>query len=249
MVVISTRHNLHAQIAMEAAKTGKAVFVEKPMALSEKELQELIRTLEKTKVPFTVGFNRRFSPCAGKIKEIIKNRVNPMIINYRMNAGFIPKEHWVHLEEGGGRNIGEACHIYDLFNFFTESEIESVSAFSINPKTEQYCNNDNFNASIKYKDGSVCNLIYTALGTKKVSKEQMDIYVDGKIICLDDYKKIEIYGMKTNKTKTNISQKGHYEELMEFAKSIKESNGYHIPLWQLIQVSEVSFKVEEMLCT
>ncbi len=247
MVVISTRHNLHAQIAMEAAKTDKAVFVEKPMALNQEELKKLCQILEETKVPFMVGFNRRFSSYAGKIKEIIKNRVNPMIINYRMNAGYIPKEHWVHLEEGGGRNIGEACHIYDLFNFFTESEVKEVSAFSINSKTEQYCNNDNFNASIKYKDGSVCNLIYTALGTKKISKEQMDIYVDGKIICLDDYKKIEIYGMKTNKTKTNISQKGHYEELMEFAKSIKESNGYPIPLWQLIQATEISFEVEEKI--
>jgi len=171
-----------------------------------------------------------------------------MIINYRMNAGFIPQGHWVHTEEGGGRNIGEACHIYDLFNFFTESEVESISTFAIEPKTEQYAKNDNFVASIKYKDGSICDLTYTALGAGEFSKEQMEIYVDGKIIRLDDYKKLEIFGgTKSYELKTKNQDKGHYEELIEFAKSIREGNGYPIPLWQLIQATEISFDVEEKL--
>lgn len=248
MVIITTRHNLHSKIAIEAAKAGKFVFVEKPMATNIKELKELVNILEGTKVPFTVGFNRRFSPFAKRIKEIVENRVNPMIINYRMNAGFIPKEHWVHSEEGGGRNIGEACHIYDLFNFFTESEVESISAFAVDPKTEQYLRNDNFIATIKYKDGSVCNLIYTALGSKEISKEQMEIYVDGKIIYLNDYKELKIFGgAKNHELRTNSQNKGHYEELVEFTRSIKEGNGYPIPLWQLIQATEISFTVEEKL--
>ncbi len=247
MVCISTRHDLHAQIAINAAKAGKAVFVEKPMAMNKEEMERLVEVLEQTKIPFMVGFNRRFSPYAKKIKEIVDNRINPMIINYRMNAGFISKEHWVQTKEGGGRNIGEACHIYDLFNFFTESEVKSISAFSINPKTEQYLKNDNFVATIKYKDGSVCNLIYTALGTKEVPKEQMEMYIDGKIIQLNDYKKLEIFGMKEKGIKTKSQQKGHYEELYEFAKSIKEKDGYPIPLWQLIQATEISFEVEKKI--
>jgi len=164
-----------------------------------------------------------------------------------MNAGFIPKKHWVHTDEGGGRNIGEACHIYDLFNFFTESDVETISASSINPKTEQYNKNDNFVATIKYKDGSLCNLTYTALGTGEVSKEQMEIYVDEKIIRLDDYKKLEIFGVKIKGLENKIQKKGQYEELIEFAKSIKEGIGYPIPLWQLIQATEVSFEVEEKI--
>jgi len=247
MAIITTRHNLHAQISIEAAKAGKAVFVEKPMALNSEELSKLVSVLEETKVPFMIGFNRRFSPCVKKIKGIITNRQNPMIVNYQINAGFIPKNHWVHTEEGGGRNIGEACHIYDLFNFLTESEVESVSAASISPKTENYARNDNFIATIKYKDGSVCNLIYTALGNKKVSKEQMDIYVDGKIICLNDYKNLEIFGTRVEKIETKIQNKGHYEEMIEFAKSIKENDGYPIPLWQLVQATEISFEVERNL--
>lgn len=247
MVIIATRHNLHARMAIEAARAGKAVFSEKPMALNIKELRELNRVLEETKIPFTVGFNRRFSPYAQRIKEIVKHRLNPMIINYQMNAGFIPREHWTHTEEGGGRNIGEACHIYDLFNFLTESEVDSVSAFSIDPKGERYARNDNFVAAIKYKDGSVCNLIYTALGTSEVPKEQMEIYVDGKITHLDDYRKLEIFGTKMKGMETKVQEKGHYVELFEFARNIKEGNGYTIPLWQLIQATEISFRVEENL--
>ena len=247
MVLITTRHNLHAQMAIEAAQAGKAIFLEKPMALNLEELNGLEKVLNETKVPFMVGFNRRFSPFAQKIKELIKNRLNPMIIGYQMNAGFIPKEHWVHSEEGGGRNIGEACHIYDLFNFFTESEVESIAAFAIDPKTEQYSRNDNFIATIKYNDGSVCNLAYTALGTKEVSKEQMEIYVDGRIFRLDDYKKLEAFGANIKPSKIKAIQKGQYEEMVEFARCITGGNSYLIPLWQLIQATEISFEVERHL--
>jgi predicted dehydrogenase len=170
-----------------------------------------------------------------------------MIIDYRMNAGFISKDHWVQGEEGGGRNIGEACHIYDLFNYFTDSEVESISAHSIDPANEQYLRNDNFVAAIKYKDGSVCNLIYTALGSKDVSKEQMEIYVDGKIIQMDDYKRLRIYGISSKGLETKISEKGQFEEMKGFAQSIKDGDGYPIPLWQMVQATEISFEVEDLL--
>lgn len=247
LVMIATRHNLHAPMAIAAARAGKAVFVEKPMALRQEELDELVRVLEETKVPFLVGFNRRFSPHARRIKELTDKRLNPLIINYRMNAGFIPKDHWIQAGEGGGRNIGEACHIYDLFNYFTESKVESVTASSIVPKTEQYLRNDNFIATIKYKDGSVCSLIYTSFGTKDVSKEQMDVYVDGKIIQLDDYKKTTMHGMKVKGLETAIVEKGQLEELREFGESIKNGDGYPIPLWQMVQATEISFEVEEQI--
>jgi len=248
MIIISTRHNLHVQIAIEAAKAGKAIFLEKPMALDKEELTDLVAVLEKTKVPFMVGFNRRFSPFILIIKEVIKNRINPMIINYKMNAGFIPKEHWVHTEEGGGRNIGEACHIYDLFNYLTESKFNSVNSSSINPRTEQISSNDNFIATIKYKDGSVCNLIYTSMGSMEVSKEKMEIYFDNKIICLNDYKELNFFGLNKNGTRRSISDKGHYNELKFFGEGIINNNtSYIIPLWQLIQATEISFKVEEQI--
>ena len=108
MVLICTRHNLHANLAIEAARAGKAIFLEKPMALNQEELDKLVAVLKETKVPFMVGFNRRFSPAAVRVKAFIQNRQNPIIVNYRVNAGHIPPDHWIHGEEGGGRIIGEA---------------------------------------------------------------------------------------------------------------------------------------------
>ncbi|MBA7583077.1 Inositol 2-dehydrogenase/D-chiro-inositol 3-dehydrogenase [subsurface metagenome] len=248
LVLISTRHNLHAKIAVDALKAGKAVFVEKPMALNDNELLELKEIIEKTKIPYMVGFNRRFSPYSAKIKEIIKNRTNPLIINYRMNAGYIPKEHWVHNEEGGGRNIGEACHIYDLFSFFTGSEFYSISAHSITPLSEQYLINDNFSATIKYKNGSVCNLTYTSMGSRVAPKEQMDVYFDGKNLYLNDFKELYLYDTRIKLLDKGIQDKGHLNELKSFGEYLKgNSKAQVIPLWQLIQATEISFEVEKQI--
>ena len=247
MVMITLPHNLHAKTAIETARAGKAIFCEKPMALNIKELQEIVDALKKTKMPYLVGFNRRFSPFAKKIKKIIQNRENPMIINYQMNAGYLSKEHWTQTEIGGGRNVGEACHLYDLFTYFTESEIEKISAISINPKIEKYSKNDNFTAVLKFKDGSICNLTYTALGTKNYPKEQMKIYFDGQMIFLNDYKEMKIYGAKEKGLKLKRQDKGHLTEMKEFAQAIKNGTGYPIPLWQLIQATKISFEVEKQI--
>jgi predicted dehydrogenase/threonine dehydrogenase-like Zn-dependent dehydrogenase len=263
---IFTRHNLHAELASEAINAGKHVFVEKPMALNKRQLLALSSALTGKEIPedvksiasflrttsyelktnFMVGFNRRFSPVIQRAKELTLSRINPLMINYRMNAGYIPLTHWVHGEEGGGRNIGEACHIYDLFNFFTESEVESIEGKSITPHTEQYVRNDNFTATIKYRDGSVCNLIYTALGAKEYPKEEMEIYFDGKIIRLSDYKKLDIFGGRYKGMEMKTAEKGHMEELKAFAEAIKDKREA-IPLWQQVQATEISFEVEKLL--
>jgi len=246
-VIISTRHNLHAKMATEALKKGKAVFLEKPMALNKKELSELVKVIEETQKPFMVGFNRRFSRYAVEVKKHISNRINPMIINYQVNAGYLPLDHWVYTEEGGGRIIGEACHIFDLFNYFTETEVESISLDRITPQTEQFSTEDNAVITLKYKDGSVCTLTYTALGNNQYPKEFCQIYFDGKVIVIDDYKKLAGYGVKVKSIHSTESDKGQYEELIEFEKYLKGENKSPIPLWQLTQATEISFKVERML--
>jgi len=242
-VIIATRHNLHAKIAIEALRAGKAVFLEKPMALNQEELDALVKTIEETKLPFMVGFNRRFSPYAQEIKKHVSKRINPMIINYRMNAGYIPLDHWVHSEEGGGRIIGEACHIFDLFNYFTDSEVESVSVDRIKPKTNQYSSEDNAVMTLKYKDGSVCSLSYTSLGNNEYPKEYCEVYFDGKIIVMDDYRKLIGYGVHLQSVNSPEQKKGQYEELEEFYKYLKGERGQPIPLWQLVQATEISFEI------
>ena len=171
-----------------------------------------------------------------------------MIINYRVNAGFLPRENWVHNEEGGGRNIGEACHIYDLFNYFTNSKTNFISAVSIDPATQQYGYDDNFVATIKYEDGSICNLIYTSLGTEYAPKEQMEIYFDNKVIFLNDYKELNFIGVRGKNIKSSVQNKGLYEELLKFGSNLKnKSTDQVIPVWQLIQATEISFEVERQL--
>lgn len=240
MVIICTRHNLHAQMIVRAMKAGKAVFVEKPMAITEEETELVIKTAKETGVPFLVGFNRRFSKYAQEAKKVVVNRKNPMIINYVMNAGYIPLDHWTQTEEGGGRIIGEGCHIFDLFNFFTESKAESVSVDKITPKTDHVSASDNCVITVKYEDGSICTLTYTGQGNKECSKEVCQIIVDGSIIVIDDYKSIQAYGVKVNELKSSISDKGQYEELLAFYDSMKSGDGYPIPLWQLEQATKIS---------
>ena len=253
MVLVATRHNLHAKIAMEAAKTGKAVFLEKPMALNQEELDELVKVLEETQVPFMVGFNRRFSPCAVRAKEIVSQRQNPLIINYRVNAGYIPLDHWVHTEEGGGRIIGEACHMFDLFNYWVNSQVdrtrfigvEKINVTTINPQTSNVSFRDNFTSTFQYADGSICTLIYTALGAKELGKEYIEIYTDGKTLIIDNFKSLEVFGGKAKGFKYRAIQKGHLEELKLFAQCCKGESDLPIPLEQLMNVTKMSFDVDD----
>jgi predicted dehydrogenase len=246
-VIITTRHNLHAPLAIESLKAGKAVFLEKPMALNRNELDDLVKVINETEKPFMVGFNRRFSHYAREAKRHVSTRINPMIINYQMNAGYIPLDHWVHTEEGGGRIIGEACHVFDLFNYFTDAEVESISANSISPRTNHYTSQDNVVITLKYKDGSVCSLTYTALGNTQHQKECCQIYFDGKIIIIDDYQKLTGYGLNLKTIQNPEPDKGQREEMIDFAKFAKGEITPPIPLWQMIQATEISFRVSEML--
>ena len=243
-VLICTRHNLHARQAIQAIRAGKALFLEKPMALNQAELNELVNVLKDTGVPFTVGFNRRFSPAAIRAKELIEQRTNPLIVVYRVNAGYIPLDNWVHGEEGGGRIIGEACHMFDLFNYFTGAEVERIDVSAISPATEHISSRDNFVATLKYTDGSVCTLIYTALGAPEVPKEYIEIYCDGKTLVIDDFKELRVYGSKAKGWKGS-QDKGHLRELEEFGQAVLNGNTWLIPLDELVRATEISFLVDQ----
>ena len=125
---------------------------------------------------------------AGAIAELIHERSNPMVVTYRMNAGYIPLDHWVHTEEGGGRNRGEACHIYDLFTYLTGAQ-SSTCRRSHPADHGPLRPDDNFVATMRFEDGSVATLTYTASGAGAYPKEQMEVFVDGKVIALDDYRR------------------------------------------------------------
>ena len=244
MVLIATRHHLHARQAILAARSGKAIYVEKPMALNEEELEELVSVLKETEVPFTVGFNRRFSPAARRAKEILEARTGPLMMLYRVNAGYTPRDHWIHSEEGGGRIIGEACHMFDFFNCIVGfADVVEVYTEVLIPNTEHLPISENVVASVRYGDGSVCTLIYTSLGAQAFPKEYVEIYADGKTLVIDDYRELGVYGAKMKGWRSSVQDKGHLEELRTFAKYVRKHTDPAISLKELVMATRVSFQV------
>jgi len=245
LVFITTRHDSHANYTLRALEAGKHVFVEKPLAICQEELDKIKNFYERSSGPkpvLLVGFNRRFSKYLAEIKKHTDKRTNPLIIHYRMNAGLIPPDHWVF--ECGGRIIGEACHIIDTITFLTGSAIESISVESLIPTTDRYSPDDNKVIILKYRDGSVASFQYFSVGNTSFSKEYMEVHFDGKTIVMDDYRCLKGYGIKVNEMKTRTSQKGHYEELLALHKSITGENpSFPIPLWELFQTTEATLLI------
>lgn len=249
LIMIASRHNLHAQMTLDALRAGKSVFVEKPLALNEADLDAIEQFyVESPNGPLLLaGFNRRFAPAIEHACKLLESRTTPLIINYRMNAGFIPLDHWVHTEEGGGRNIGEACHIYDLFNAFTGARVKNVHASAIQPGSKQWARNDNFVATISYEDGSVCTLTYTAMGDKSFPKEKMDIFADGKVISMDDFKSLTVFGGKHKGWSSQTVDKGQFKEIELLAASLLQGEPWPITLEEQLQATRISFAVEQQL--
>ena len=249
LVLIATRHNLHASLAMAALQRGKHVLVEKPLALSETELvaiESFFRSGAATSPVLMTGFNRRFSPATTAIARELAGRKSPLIVNYRMNAGYIPPDHWVHGPEGGGRNIGEACHIYDLFATLTAARPVATDALPIVPVSKYWRPDDNFVATIRYSDGSVCSLTYSALGNRAHAKERMEIFCDGKVVSLDDYRSVSVSGRRLAAWRDSKVQKGQYEELEVLADGLRDGR-WPISLDEQLQTTRVAFEVERLI--
>jgi predicted dehydrogenase/threonine dehydrogenase-like Zn-dependent dehydrogenase len=248
LVLISTRHDLHAEQTLRALTAGKHVFVEKPTALNEAELSQIEAFYADRDGPLLMtGFNRRFSPAAVHARAALAVRTTPLVAEYRMNAGYIPLDHWVHGPEGGGRNIGEACHVYDLFDSLVgDVEVESVAARGIRADGTRLAANDNFVATVAYADGSVCTLTYTALGNRDHPKERMEVFADGMVIALDDYKTLSVAGRGSGWRGTT-QQKGHVEELEALARALRDGGAWPISLDEQLRAMRIAFAVEAQI--
>lgn len=249
LVVITTRHDTHADMALRALQAGKHVLVEKPLALTRAELASIEAFYDEggsDRLPILLtGFNRRFSEYATRTADLVAERSGPLLINYQMNAGFIPLDHWVHSPEGGGRNLGEACHIYDLFTYLTGARLTDVLAVSIHPRASLYGPTDNFVATASFDDGSVATLTYTAMGSPAVAKERMDVYVDGRVFQLDDYKRLRVRGATDEGVTSKVSEKGQREEVQAMVSAIRDGGEWPIPLWQQVQATELALRVQD----
>ena len=248
-VFIATPHNSHATFALAALKAGKNVFVEKPLAMELNELEEMREYYEVEGGNLMIGFNRRFSPIATELKKYFQDLDEPLLMNYRVNAGFIPKEHWTQNENiGGGRIIGEVCHFIDLMQFFSDSLPELVFAQCINSKNHKVKNDDNISITIKFRNGSVGNIIYTSNGDKAMPKERLEIFGGNKVGVIDDFKNGEIYS--GNRVKTFKEEgKGHREEINVFFAALSKGIAMPIEFESMYYTTKATFKILDSLST
>ena len=191
----------------------------------------------KIKPALMVGFNRRFSKYAVEIKRILDKRSAPVLIRYRMNAGFAPADVWVHND--GGRIIGEGCHLIDLMQFLVGYEVTSCYVCSFKPKSGMYMSEDNRSISIEFSDGSVAVIDYFSCGSKELPKEYMEVHFEGKTIIMDDYKMLKGHGIKVKEMKETASKKGHKEEWLAMYDSLRRGES-PIPLNCLFKTTELS---------
>ena len=250
LVVIATRHADHAAQVVRSMEAGKHVFVEKPLAISWEELARVESAHSKmADTPLVmVGFNRRFSPALQLLKERLAGRRSPLMIQYRLNAGYLPLDHWVHGPEGGGRNIGEACHMYDVFRFLAGAPARSVEATAIDPRGLPYARSDNFSATVGYEDGSVASLVYTALGPKTgLGKEHITVFCDGDAFVVDDFRKLTKASDGSVLWQSGETDKGHFEELSRFGDAIATGGPSPIPFAELVETSAVALQVEDCI--
>ena len=250
LVVIATRHHEHADQVVRSLAAGKHVFVEKPLAISWEELERVVSVHSDTvgEPLVMVGFNRRFSPALQMLKERLTGRRSPLMIQYRLNAGYIALDHWVHGAAGGGRNIGEACHMYDVFRFLAGAAVRSVAASAIDPHELPYARNDNFAATITYEDGTVATLVYTALGPKSgLGKEHITVFCDGEAFIVDDFKKLTKASDGSVLWQSGDPDKGHFEELSRFGDAIANGGTAPIPFAEIVETSAVALQIEDLL--
>lgn len=258
LVMICTRHNLHGKLVLDSLQAGKHTFVEKPLCITKEELEaikEFYGFNQDSSQPVNqpadqpilmVGFNRRFSKYAREVKKHVQKRINPLFIHYRMNAGYIPLDHWVHTEEGGGRIIGEACHIIDIFSFITGSRVVTFGAANLRPKTGSISNSDNKSIVLEYGDGSVATLDYFAVGSKELPKEWLEVHFDEKSIIVDDYKSIKGCGVKVADISSQTPDKGQIEELEELYRCLKtENKGWPIALESMFETTKITFGISK----
>lgn len=248
-IFIATPHSSHANQVVRCLQSNKNVFVEKPLAISEGELESIIKAKALNNMPIMVGFNRRFAPICVSIKKEFEGVLEPLVISIRVNAGYIPKDHWTQIKEiGAGRIIGEMCHFIDLMQYFTDAEPVKVYADCVHSNNTKLKQDDNIAIVIKFSNGSIGNLTYLANGDKSLPKEYIEIFGAGKAAVINDFQ----FGSSHigNKSKTlKSSGKGHRQEIQAFLNAILHGKDSPINFRSICLTTTTTFKIIESLKT
>jgi len=249
-VFILTRHDTHAAETARALAAGKPMFVEKPLAIDRQQLDQLQQVyagqMQAGRAPFVmVGFNRRFAPFTVKIREFFAGRREPMVIHARVNAGFMPHDHWIYAQ--GGRIVGEFCHFVDWARSVVGSPIESVAATGL-PNGTQYAS-DNVAVTLKFNDGSVANLLYLTNGDRSIPKEYFEVFCQGAVARLHDFRILEMARNGKIQKFKSTPDKGHQRELQLTIEAIRSGKPSPISFEELVEVTEATFLVQQALAT
>lgn len=234
-VIITTPHNLHGRMVLETLGAGKNVFVEKPLCINEKELSEIanlynqinqINQINQTDQRdqtdqrnqfLMVGFNRVFSSLTEELIQFLKGRNTPLVMHYRVNAGYLPADHWTMDKEiGGGRIIGEVCHFIDYLHYLAGAKPVSVFTQSIEGSPGKFFKEDNVSITLKFADGSIGNIIYTAKGSKSFSRERVEVFSEEEVGIIEDFRKLTLVRRGRKKRIKRLSQDMGYEKEMEY---------------------------------
>ncbi|MGN1238368.1 MAG: bi-domain-containing oxidoreductase, partial [Muribaculaceae bacterium] len=246
LAIITTRHNMHARMVLETLNAGKSVFVEKPLCLNEEELNEIVAAYKAAPkgTTLTVGFNRRFSPFAVKMKQLLGDGSKNIVAT--MNAGFIPKDVWVHdMEIGGGRIIGEACHFIDLCSFLAGSKVISVCMNALGENPDE--STDNASILLRYENGSNAVINYFANGSKSYDKERVEVFSQERILILENWRRLKGYGVKGFSKMSGSLDKGQKAEFAILNERIQKGGDALIPIDSIINTTKASFAAIQSL--
>jgi len=241
-LVISTRHNSHASMVVDALKANKHVFVEKPLCLTLGEIASVRDALSQSRGLLMVGFNRRYAPQVQKIKSMLSSRSGPISLNISVNAGAIPTDHWTQdMLVGGGRIVGEACHFIDLARFLTGSEISHFSSVTMKEATA-----DTAALSLGFADGSIASIQYFANGNKSLPKERLEVFSNGAVLQLDNFRKLTGFGWPGFKKMNVMRQdKGQQACVNAFIDAVKKGDEPPIPYDEIFEVSQLAIEIAE----
>lgn len=253
-VVIATRHHLHSNQVLAAIAEGKHVFCEKPLCLTEDELRSIVRAYQGVpaaqRPALMVGFNRRFAPMIARMKAFLAPVSEPLVLTYRINAGFLAPDHWVNdPEQGGGRIRGEVCHFLDTLMFLAGSPIIEVDARAL-ANAGRY-SGDNVLASLRFANGSEATITYLASGDRSFSKERLEVFGGGAVAVLEDFRRLELARHSRKQTTRSRwrQDKGHRAEWSTFAASIQQGQGSAIPFEDIVCSTLATLRIHESVST
>jgi predicted dehydrogenase/threonine dehydrogenase-like Zn-dependent dehydrogenase len=248
-IFIATRHNTHGELALKAIEADKNVYVEKPLTIYETDLVLIADACRRHPSRFLqVGFNRRFAPLARQARELFQGLSEPLVVNYRVSAGFIPKDHWTQTGEGGGRILGEVCHFIDFLQYITGGDPIRVFAECVANANSKAQNQDNVAITVSLSNGSVGLITYLACGDRLLAKERIEIFGGGKTFIIDDFRTASVY-VNGRLKKVKDPGKGHKEEVGLFTASIREGRPAPISLDSILYTTAAAFRTIDSLRT